>query len=264
MENYKAERERQRKNSVVGGVLLTVLVHAGAFACLSLTGLVWLDPPPPEREEILIDFSEDVQVKQPRQRYVNRSRLRSPEPDRTKPEEAVKMSEAQYEGRKENVAKEATVGPEGDVEVNEPKREVEINRRALFHAAKNPADKDTLAAQTAYTPGEKLSEGHAMGNVVKGRLDGEPNAHLEGRSTIGGLKKPLYNVQKEGTVVVRIKVNQAGQVVEAIPGERGTTVSDKTLWNEARKAAMEAKFTPTNDPDKVQQTGTITYIFKLK
>ena len=50
MENYKAERERQRKNSVVGGVLLTVLVHAGAFACLSLTGLVWLDPPPPERE----------------------------------------------------------------------------------------------------------------------------------------------------------------------------------------------------------------------
>ena len=65
-------------------------------------------------------------------------------------------------------------------------------------------------------------------------------------------------------MVVRIKVNQAGQVVEAIPGERGTTVSDKTLWNEARKAAMEAKFTPTTDPDKVQQTGTITYIFKLK
>ena len=103
-----------------------------------------------------------------------------------------------------------------------------------------------------------------MGNVVKGRLDGEPNAHLEGRSTIGGLKKPLYNVQKEGTVVVRIKVDHTGRVVEAIPGEKGTTVSDKTLWNEARKAAMEAKFTPTNDPDKVQQTGTITYIFKLK
>ena len=103
-----------------------------------------------------------------------------------------------------------------------------------------------------------------MGNVAKGRLDGEPNARLEGRSTVGGLKKPLYNVQKEGTVVVRIKVNQAGQVVEAIPGERGTTVSDKTLWNEARKAAMEAKFTPTTEPDKVQQTGTITYIFKLK
>ena len=101
MESYKADRERQKRNSVVGGVVVTLLLHAGAFACLSLTGLVWLDPPPPEREEILIDFSEDVQVKQPRQRYVNRSRLRSPEPDRTKPEEAVKMSEAQYEGRKE-------------------------------------------------------------------------------------------------------------------------------------------------------------------
>ena len=264
MEKYKADRERQKKNSVVGGMLLTVLAHAGAFACLSFTGLVWLDPPPPEREDILIDFSEEIRVEQPRQRYVNQSRLKSPEPDRSRKEEAVKMSEAQYEGRKENVAREATVGPEGDVEVNEPKREEEINRRALFHAAKNPADKDTLAAQTAYTPSEKLSEGHAMGNVAKGRLDGEPNAKLKGRSTVGGLKKPAYNVQKEGTVVVKITVNQNGEVIEAIPGEPGTTVSDKTLWNEARKAAMETKFNRTTDPSKTKQTGTITYIFKLK
>ncbi|MGN0191674.1 MAG: hypothetical protein ACI39U_08475, partial [Candidatus Cryptobacteroides sp.] len=237
MEKYKADRERQRRNSTAGGLVLTVLFHIVMFVCMSFTGLVWLDPPPPEREDILIDFSEDVEVRQPEQKYVNQSRLKSPEPDRTKKEEAVKMSEAQYEGRKENVAKEATVGPEGDVEVKEPEREVEINRRALFHAAKNPADKDTLAAQTAYTPGDKLSEGHAMGNVVKGRLDGEPNVHIEGRSTVGALKKPAYNVQKEGTVVVSITVNQAGQVIEAIPGGKGTTVSDRTLWNEARKAA---------------------------
>ncbi len=264
MEEYKADREKQRKNSIIGGVALTTLMHAAVAAGLSVGGLVWLDPPPPEREEILIDFSEDVPEQPKRQRYVNESRLRSPEPDRTKKEEAVKRSEAQHQGTKNNVAKEATVGPDGDVEVNEPKREVEINRRALFHSAANPEDKDTLAAQTAYTPSDELSAGHASGNVIKGRLDGEPNARLEGRSTVGGLKKPAYNIQKEGIVVVTIEVNQSGIVTEAIPGAVGTNITDKTLWNEARKAAMEAKFTPTNDPSKIKQRGTITYIFKLK
>ena len=129
-----------------------------------------MPPPPPEREEILIDFDEpEVEIRKPERRW-SRTSLKSPEPDRTRPDEIVKMSKAQLEGTKQNVAQEATVGPDGDVEVNEPKREKEINKRALFHAADNPEAKDTLAPQTARTASDELETGHAGGNGERGKI----------------------------------------------------------------------------------------------
>lgn len=264
MEEYKIEREKQAKRARVSGVGFTVALHAVFAIVLVLTGMTYLDPPPPEREEILIDFDDfEPTVVQERQKRWSNTRLRSPQPDRTRPDELVKMSKAQLEGTKQNYAEEATVGPDGDVEVNEPPREKEINKRALFHAADNPEAKDTLAPQTARTPSDELAAGHASGNIEKGRATGEPNARLAGRSVVGSLKKPAYTLQRGGTVVVKIKVNQNGAVVEAIPGEVGTTITDKTLWNAARKVAMEAKFSPTTDLTKTTQYGTITYVFKL-
>ena len=264
MEEYKQDRERQRKLSRAAGIGLTVAVHAAALSCACFAGMTYLDPPPPEREEILIDF-DDVEAEEvkPERRW-SRTRVKSPEPDRTRPDETVKMSKAQLEGTRQNVAQEATVGPDGDVEVNEPKREKEINRRALFHAADNPEAKDTLAPQTARAASDELETGHAGGNVERGKISGEPNARLEGRSVVGHLAQPAYNIQKEGTVVVRIAVDQNGKVIEAMPGADGTTVTDKTLWNAARNAAMEARFAKTTDVTKMKQYGTITYIFKLK
>ncbi len=263
METYRQDREKQKKLSLTAGIGLTAAVHAVALLCLCFTGMTYLDPPPPEREEILLEFDE-VEVKQEKpERNWSRTRVKSPEPDRTKPDEIVKMSKAQLEGTKANLAQEATVGPDGDVEVNEPEREKEINRRALFHAADNPEAKDTLAPQTAREASDLLETGHASGNVTRGKISGEPNARLEGRSVVGHLARPAYNIQKEGKVVVRIAVDQNGKVIEARPGADGTTVTDKTLWNAARIAAMQAKFSKTTDVTKMKQYGTITYIFKL-
>ncbi len=264
MQEYKIERERQTKRSRVSGIGFTVALHVVFALILVFSGMTYLDPPPPEREEILIDFDDfEPKVVQQRQKRLSNTRLRSPQPDRTRPDELVKMSKAQLEGTKQNYAEEATVGPDGDVEVNEPPREKEINKRALFHAAENPEAKDTLAPQTARTPSDELDSGHASGNIEKGRATGEPNARLAGRSVVGSLKKPASALQRNGVVVVKIKVNQNGAVVEAIPGEIGTTVTDKTLWNEARKAAMEAKFSPTTDLTKTTQYGKITYVYRV-
>lgn len=264
MEEYRQERERQTRLSRAAGAGLAAAVHAVVLSCACLGGMTYLDPPPPEREEILIDFDDfEAEVRKPERNW-SRTRVKSPEPDRTRPDETVKMAKAQFEGKTQNVAKEATVGPDGDVEVKEPPREKEINRRALFHAAENREEKDTLAPQTARTPGDELDTGHAAGNVERGKISGEPNARLEGRSVVGHLARPAYNVQKEGTVVVRIAVDQNGRVTEAVPGVDGTTVTDRTLWNAARNAAMDARFTKTTDVTKMKQFGTITYIFKLK
>ena len=79
---------------------------------------------------------------------------------------------------------------------------------------------------------------------------------------LGTLPKPSYTVGQAGKVVVAIQVDQYGKVLEAVPGIEGTTVTDRTLWEAAKKAALEARFNMSSDAPAVQK-GTITYIFNL-
>ena len=80
---------------------------------------------------------------------------------------------------------------------------------------------------------------------------------------MGNIPRPNYNSQENGTVVVTIWVDNYGTVQKALPGADGTTVTDKTLWAAARKAAMETHFNMSADAPALQE-GTITYIFNLK
>lgn len=260
MEQYLRERERQHKKSRVTGVALTVSMHIALLLCCFLTGFTYLDPPPPEQEQIIIEFDEPV-IEKPKQTW-NGTRPRAVEPDPEKDINLVQRSEAQHQGTKSNEAPEAKVDEVGDVDVPEPKREKEIDRRALFSAADNKTQKDTLAAQTANKVSESLKAGHAQGNTKTGETSGEPNAKLEGRSVNGTLPRPTYGVQKAGKVVVEIWVDNYGNVQKAIAGAEGTTVTDNTLWQAARKAALGAHFNMSAEAPALQK-GTITYIFKL-
>ena len=91
---------------------------------------------------------------------------------------------------------------------------------------------------------------------------GSAGAHVQGRNIIGALPKPSYSVTSEGVVVVQVKVDQYGNVTEAIPGAEGTTTTDKELWKAARNAAMKSQFNMAADAPALQ-TGTITYCFGL-
>lgn len=260
MEQYLRERERQEKKSRVTGATLTVVMHIALLVCCFLTGFTYLDPPPPEQEQILIEFDEP-EIQKPRQTW-NGTSPRVSVPDPSKDINLVQRSEAQNEGTKSNEAPEATVDDFGDVDVSEPKREKEIDRRALFTAADNKTQKDTLAAQTAREVSDALKAGHAQGNTRTGETSGEPNAKLAGRSVNGTLPRPTYGVQKDGIVVVEIWVDNYGTVQKAVAGAEGTTVTDKTLWQAARKAALGAHFNMSADAPALQK-GTITYIFRL-
>lgn len=259
MEQYQRERARQEKISRVTGTVLTVAVHVFLAVFGVFTGLKYIYPPP-EEKSILIDFSEDETVPVKTRTGVQ---PRSVNPDPSKPLELVQRSEAQNLGTRQNEAPEATVGPDGDVEVPEPPREKEINRRALFHAADNTTDKDTLAAQTASKVSDALKSGHAQGTTDSGREVGTPNARLKGRTPVNGyLPKPAYNVQKDGTVVVDIWVDNYGEVKKALINTELTTVTDNTLWQAALNAARKARFNMTMDAPPMQQ-GTITYKFYI-
>lgn len=261
MEKYKKERAKQTKISRMSGGILTVVIHVSLVGCFFVTGFKYLDPPPPEKTPIIIDFSEP-EIEKPKQVW-NGTRPQVAKPDPAKPINLVQQSEAQLEGTKSNEAPETTVDNVGDVEVPEPPREKPIDRRALFHAANNNTTKDTLAPQTAREVSDKLKAGHAAGNTKTGETAGEPNAKLVGRSVNGTLPRPSYGVQASGKVVVKIWVDQYGTVIKAQAGVEGTTATDKTLWQAAYKAAMGASFNMKADAPALQE-GTITYIFNLK
>ena len=260
VDKYIQERVKQTTRSVITGVVMTVAAHGVLVTCCFLTGFTYLDPPPPEQEQILIDFTEHEPVV-PEQIW-NGTQPKVAEPDPSEPIKLVQASEGPNEGTESNEAPESTVDDFGDVDIVEKPREKEINLRALFPTADNKTKKDTLAPQTAHKASDELKAGHAQGNTSSGETAGEPNAKLEGRSVNGTLPKPFYGVQASGKVVVEIWVDNYGNVQKAVAGVEGTTVSDKNLWQAARKAALGAHFNMSAEAPALQK-GTITYIFNL-
>jgi len=147
--------------------------------------------------------------------------------------------------------------------VEEPKPvERTVNQNALYPGRGDPASTAT-------------SQGEAGGQGNQGVPTGAPDVHvygeggdaagnkwgLTGRGLVGRLPLPVYNVQDQGIVVVAITVDKDGNVTKASAGAKGTTTLNKALLDAAEKAARQAKFTRTNT---IEQTGTITYIFKLQ
>lgn len=73
---------------------------------------------------------------------------------------------------------------------------------------------------------------------------------------------PKYNCNKEGRVVVAIKVDRSGKVIEATPGAKGSTTTESCLLDQAKIAALKTKWqAAANAPEK--QVGKIIYNFSL-
>lgn len=251
----KRATKSEEKARIIGASL-AVGVHIAAAALFFTTGFKVIYPPPPETG-IEVDF--EMEPPKPIQvRTGHEPRVETPNPE----EEIrlVQRSNSPITGSGSNRGAEATMGDKGDVERFEPPRETPIDRRALFPSASNS---DSLAPQVAKESTRELTAGHSDGNTKTGSTDGEPQARLAGRSVMGNLPEPEYTVNKSGRVVVRISVDQYGNVVSTTPGVTGTTVQDRTLWEAARKAAMKAKFNLSSSAPPVQE-GTITYIFRLR
>lgn len=248
---------KQQKQTQEGkriGMVLTIAFHVVLLFVLGITGFRLVYPPPAEKGILLEIPLEEV----PQKAVPKKSpEPRAPEADPTKEVNIVQKAKAPLQSEKSDAGKPATAQGKGDVEIPEPKRE--IDKRALFPSADNK--KDTGKPQTAEEASPELKAGHSKGNTENGKLNGKPSVRLEGRSTLGSLPLPAYTVNESGTVVVQIVVNEKGIVTNAIPGQKGTTTNNPTLWAEARKAALKARFSPSDAPTQV---GYITYVFILK
>lgn len=145
--------------------------------------------------------------------------------------------------------------------------ETERKAREAAEAERKAKEAEAVAKANAFgslfgnsgnTTGSGESEGSGQrGNPVGHGSVGGNSWSLAGRGIKGTLPAPSNNFKQEGKVVVQIRVNAAGQVVNATI--TGGDVSDKQTQQLALEAARKAKFTE-GDHDQI---GTITYIFKL-
>jgi len=203
------------------------------------------------------------QVEQQRQAEIERQRQAEIERQRQAEMERQRLAELERQRRAEAERKR---------QEEEQRRIAEINSRA------QGAFGDTGAGGQG--TGDSQSQGATFPGGNQGVPTGDPNAGTYGPGGSGtgdqgsgisyslsgrthrSLPKPVYPGDDEGLVVVQVTVDKNGNVTAAEPGARGTTIMDQRFWNEARQAALKAKFNTDENAPAFQQ-GTISYRFRL-
>lgn len=191
-------------------------------------------------------------------------------------DEAPNLAAEKEKKRKEEAAKKAEAEAKAKAKAEadaKAKAEAEAKRKAEEEAARRKAEEDAKrkAAQNLVTgafgnnsgTGDKNNgiQGSVNGNRANGASRGNAGYgkyDLGGRGISGSLPRPSFNVNQSGTVVVKITVNAAGNVISAEPTS-GTTTASQELRKAATEAALRAKFKTVEGAGNV--TGTITYFF---
>ena len=134
-----------------------------------------------------------------------------------------------------------------------------INRRAMFQSISDGVDEpEDLGNPYAQQGEENLAQGDGGGlnPIGNDQLD----EGLRGRGLVGNLPVPSYPGNASGKIVIRVTVDQHGQVTSAAYEPKGSTSSDAALIAAAIEAAKRARFTESRS---FAQGGTITYNFRL-
>ena len=154
----------------------------------------------------------------------------------------------------------------------EPEKEVpkvsEVTKSLVSNLLKNK----TKEGEDIKGEGDELFQGD------KGKIEGNlysstyyDNEGLAGKGKSYGLNgrnlqtngKVVQECNQEGTVVVRITVNNEGQVILAEPGVKGSTNTHPCLLEPARKTAFLHKWFPDMRAP-IQQVGYVVIQFKLR
>ena len=133
-----------------------------------------------------------------------------------------------------------------------------VNPKALFKMAKDGPDEPEDTGNPKAPEGKaNTASGTGSGlDAVSGNLD----KGLEGRGLVGALPKPDYKANVTGKVIIDVTVDAAGRVTSAEFHAQGSTTSNATLVEAAKRAAMKARFT---ESASFVQGGMITYVFKM-
>ena len=268
---------------------LTGLIAVILLLLLFVVGAQYMDPP--EEYGVAVNFgnsdfgkgnvqplkpvkSEPLDIKEPPQPDVSKS---EPEPTKTSEvkeevltqenaEEIAIKKQKQAEAKAKAIA-DAKAKAEAD-RIAKEKREQEEKKKKL----------DALIGGVSKSDGaETGSEGNDNKSGDKGQLDGNPYApsYFGGKGTGSGgvgyglngrgdasFKRLKQDCNESGMVIVKIIVNQSGNVISAEPGQRGTTNTAQCLLDPAKKIAMSHKW-PSDSKAPSRQVGFVSVNFKL-
>ena len=230
---------------------------------------IWDDPELPVEEPSVVEPAPQMPSESELITQEDEASIAIPKKETSKPK--VKTETVKKESSKEETVK--------------PKEKTEAEKRAEAErlAAEKKAAEERAAAEAAakriagaFGKGNQMEskgtaelgqgiQGSPTGNDAEGKstgVGGYGTFDLNGRSLgTGGLPRPVYNVQEEGRVVVTITVNPAGHVIQTSINKR-TNTANAALRKAAEDAARKARFNMVDGVNN--QTGTITYYFKLK
>ena len=228
------------------------------------------------------DFEESVAMKsaEEQRKKEEEKKRQEAEAEKKRQEELAenKRQEAIEAEKQRKLEEEERIRKEQERIEQERLEKERLEREAKERQAKEISNRTAnVFAAAGKSNGNSTSEGDAGGSGNQGSLNGDPNSKsrtgsglgnsgnsysLAGRSLVGSLPTPVYNIQEEGVVVVQVEVDQNGKVISATPIVRGSTTQNPQLWQEAKAAALKARFS-SNAAAASKQVGTITYIFQL-
>ena len=240
----------------VGTVLFLLLVFLILWFC-------YLTAVAPEQEEgVEVEFAEIEELDEPEEPSLS---AYAEEPSEAAPaapaSPAVVATDPKPASPPEHIVSE-----EETLALERARKEKEEREAAERAKKKKEAEAIAKAQQMGNlfgkTNGTSVGGGDTQGEGQKGNPVGHGSSgagswSLAGRGIKGNLPQPSKDFKQEGKVLVQIRVNAAGQVINATIS--GGDVSDKTTQQLALDAAKRAKFTEGEH----DQIGTITYIFKL-
>lgn len=170
-------------------------------------------------------------------------------------EERRRQEEAERERRRREEAERQRLAEE------QRRREEEITNRVAGAFGRGNTDDTSQGNNTVQGEG---NQGNPFGNSDQGAnegVGGYGSFNLNGRTIgAGGLPRPDYTIQEEGSIVINITVDPRGNVIFAEIG-RGTNIANESMRKSAIEAARKAKFNSINGSNN--QSGTITYKYKL-
>lgn len=285
---------KEKKKSL----LITIGLFSLLFLVLFFFGLSYLDPA--TEQGIAINFGVSESGKGPKQSQekvkitpesVNNTAVEEAASSEATPEDTQAKAEAKEEVVTQQVeeapvikstketSKKTPTPTKNTKSTSEKKPEA---KKAIKKVEKKP-DASTQNILDSFLKGTKQDgktdsgDGDTQQNGDQGNPDGDPNAKAyygtgkgldgDGNYRLGGREalnkeREIPKCNETGVVVVKIVVNQQGEVIQAYPGIKGTTNTAPCLIQPAKNAALATKFnSDPNAPSK--QIGSIVYKFKL-
>ncbi|MDO5978131.1 energy transducer TonB [Flavivirga spongiicola] len=266
---------------------LTALIAVILLLLLFVVGTPYMDPP--EEYGVAVNFGNTDFGKgrvQPIKPVKSEPRKieQPPQPDVSKAE-PTKASETKEEVLTQENAESIAIKKQKQAEakakaIADAKAKAEADRIAKEKREQEEKKKklDALIGGVSKSEGSEAgSEGNDNKAGDKGQLDGNPYApsYFGGRGTGSGgvgyglngrgtasYKKLKQDCNESGLVIVKIIVNNNGNVIEAVPGVKGTTNTAQCLLEPAKKIALSHKWR-ADSKAPTKQIGFVKVNFKL-